>query len=397
MRRRFVTLDVFTVRPFTGNPLAVMLDGDALSSEAMQAIAREFNLSETVFVLPPSEPSHRARLRIFTPGRELPFAGHPTVGTAVLLRSIDGGNDERADRAGGGDRPRPLRSPAVAGGSGWARFDSPREPQHLKDIDDAADVAAALNLTLDDLGFDDFIPGNWSAGNALTFVPLRGLMRSRAAGLTPPHGTRLRSGRSGWCICVLFAKRRMDMISTRACSRRVSASRKDPANGSAAAAFAGLLAASSIRGTARTSSPSNKLRDGSAKPDPSEDNDAAREIGRRKHRRRCRPGHGRDDRGVTETARVSRSNGWSLPSERALGRSRPSAVPTSTAFCTRAAGQTSAVERTRAAAARVSWDDGILRGASWRPTLRVSWRGLNWGTPDRSVRNAFAAGAFAHP
>src|SRR3954471_24118437 len=90
MPRRFVTLDVFTTRALAGNPLAVVLDAEGLDGAAMQAIAREFNLSETVFVLPPDEARHRARLRIFTPAaRELPFAGHPTVGTAVLLALQD--------------------------------------------------------------------------------------------------------------------------------------------------------------------------------------------------------------------------------------------------------------------------------------------------------------------
>src|SRR4051812_21974218 len=84
-RRRYVTLDVFTEDRFAGNPLAVVLDSEGLDDAAMQRIAREFNLSETVFVWPPEDPRHRASLRIFTPARELPFAGHPTVGTAVLL------------------------------------------------------------------------------------------------------------------------------------------------------------------------------------------------------------------------------------------------------------------------------------------------------------------------
>jgi trans-2,3-dihydro-3-hydroxyanthranilate isomerase len=91
MRRRFVTLDVFTSRRFAGNPLAVVLDAKGLETDAMQAITREFNLAETVFVLPAQEAAHRAYLRIFTPATELPFAGHPTVGAAVLLNRIDGG------------------------------------------------------------------------------------------------------------------------------------------------------------------------------------------------------------------------------------------------------------------------------------------------------------------
>src|SRR5829696_2615449 len=90
MLRRFVTLDVFTRQPLAGNPLAVVLDAEGLDTKAMQAIAREFNLSETVFIERPEDPRHRAKLRIFTPRNELPFAGHPTVGTAVLLALRDG-------------------------------------------------------------------------------------------------------------------------------------------------------------------------------------------------------------------------------------------------------------------------------------------------------------------
>src|SRR3954452_15078988 len=96
MRRRFITLDVFTDKRFAGNPLAVVLEPDGLDTAAMQGIAREFNLSETVFVHAPQDKSHRASLRIFTPGRELPFAGHPTVGTAVLLGRLEGAEGERA-------------------------------------------------------------------------------------------------------------------------------------------------------------------------------------------------------------------------------------------------------------------------------------------------------------
>src|SRR3954454_13489302 len=95
MRRRFVTLDVFTGKRFAGNPLAVVLEPDGLDTAAMQSIAREFNLSETVFVQPPENKAHRAKLRIFTPANELPFAGHPTVGTAVLLGRLDGGTQQR--------------------------------------------------------------------------------------------------------------------------------------------------------------------------------------------------------------------------------------------------------------------------------------------------------------
>ncbi len=86
---KFHTLDVFTDRRFTGNPLAVVLDADGLADEQMQAIAREFNLSETVFVQSSERPAHSAKMRIFTPHSEVPFAGHPTIGTATLLAELN--------------------------------------------------------------------------------------------------------------------------------------------------------------------------------------------------------------------------------------------------------------------------------------------------------------------
>jgi trans-2,3-dihydro-3-hydroxyanthranilate isomerase len=85
MQRRYVTVDVFTDRAFGGNPLAVVLDAGGLSAAQMQAIAAEFNYSETTFVLPPRDSAHDARVRIFTVNSEIPFAGHPNVGTAFVL------------------------------------------------------------------------------------------------------------------------------------------------------------------------------------------------------------------------------------------------------------------------------------------------------------------------
>jgi trans-2,3-dihydro-3-hydroxyanthranilate isomerase len=85
MKRRYVTVDVFTDRMFGGNPLAVVLDAAGLSAREMQAIALEFNYSETTFVLPPQDSTNTAKVRIFTPRTEVPFAGHPNVGTAFVL------------------------------------------------------------------------------------------------------------------------------------------------------------------------------------------------------------------------------------------------------------------------------------------------------------------------
>jgi trans-2,3-dihydro-3-hydroxyanthranilate isomerase len=88
MRARFYTLDVFTNRIFGGNPLAVFIDATAIPEAALQSIALELNLSETVFVYPPTDPKHTRRVRIFTPVYEMPFAGHPTVGCAFALAAL---------------------------------------------------------------------------------------------------------------------------------------------------------------------------------------------------------------------------------------------------------------------------------------------------------------------
>src|SRR5436305_15086548 len=88
MQRRYVTVDVFTGRAFGGNPLAVVLDAGGLSTAQMQAIATEFNYSETTFVLPAADPAHDAQVRIFTVRSEIPFAGHPNDGTAFLLATL---------------------------------------------------------------------------------------------------------------------------------------------------------------------------------------------------------------------------------------------------------------------------------------------------------------------
>lgn len=101
MKRRYVTTDVFTDRMFGGNPLAVVLDAAGLSSGQMQSIALEFNYSETTFVLPPDDPSNTAKVRIFTPRTEVPFAGHPNVGTAFVLARESPFAAQAAASAGG--------------------------------------------------------------------------------------------------------------------------------------------------------------------------------------------------------------------------------------------------------------------------------------------------------
>lgn len=112
--RDYAVYDVFTDTPYGGNQLAIIPDGTGLTDTQMQTIAREFNFSETTFVLPPEDPNHTARIRIFTPNRELPFAGHPTIGTAVMLAEMGHGPDMVLELGVG-----PLPATAAAG---QARF-----------------------------------------------------------------------------------------------------------------------------------------------------------------------------------------------------------------------------------------------------------------------------------
>jgi trans-2,3-dihydro-3-hydroxyanthranilate isomerase len=108
MKVPFQTVDVFTDRKFGGNPLAVIPDAQGLTGEQMQSIAAEFNLAETTFVLPPKDPKNTAHVRIFTPRSELPFAGHPNVGTAFVLARLGRGGDRFVFEEGAGLVPLDL-------------------------------------------------------------------------------------------------------------------------------------------------------------------------------------------------------------------------------------------------------------------------------------------------
>jgi trans-2,3-dihydro-3-hydroxyanthranilate isomerase len=177
MPRRFVTLDVFTHEPLAGNPLAVVLGAEGLDTTRMQRIAKEFNLSETVFLLPPDDERHRARLRIFTPGRELPFAGHPTVGTAVLLALQGTSNGAAAAAFGLEETVGVVTCVAEVRGEreGYARFRVPRLPQVWGEGRDVAEAAWALGLDPTDIGFDRHLPSRHSAGVPYDLVPVRSL------------------------------------------------------------------------------------------------------------------------------------------------------------------------------------------------------------------------------
>jgi trans-2,3-dihydro-3-hydroxyanthranilate isomerase len=140
---RFETVDVFTDTRFGGNPLAVFLDGKDLSDAAMQALAAEMNLSETTFVLPPSDPANTARVRIFNRTAEMPFAGHPNVGTAfVLARQGRKGDSFRFEEPAGLVEVRLLRRDGALQG---AEIDAPQPLSRLGELPRES-VAACLGL-----------------------------------------------------------------------------------------------------------------------------------------------------------------------------------------------------------------------------------------------------------
>ena len=149
-RYRVRWVDVFTERPLLGNPLAVVLEADGLSGAEMQAIARETNLSETTFVFPPEKREHAAKVRIFTPHIELPFAGHPTVGTGwVLIDEGLVGSDATAFTLEEGVGPIPVRVDRA--GRSVVLWMAHPPVTFGEVIEEREDMAAALGLTPADL------------------------------------------------------------------------------------------------------------------------------------------------------------------------------------------------------------------------------------------------------
>lgn len=176
MKLQFTTVDVFTDRQFGGNPLAVVTNAQGLSTERMQAIAAEFNLAETSFVLPPKDPAHTAEVRIFTPKAEMPFAGHPNVGTAFVLARAG----ESYGRKVSGDRL------VFEEKAGLVRMELTREggvvvatrlaapvPLSLGEEIPLETVAAACSLQPGDIKIDAHRPCVASCGAPLLFAELR--------------------------------------------------------------------------------------------------------------------------------------------------------------------------------------------------------------------------------
>jgi trans-2,3-dihydro-3-hydroxyanthranilate isomerase len=245
MERRYAIWDVFTARPLAGNPLAIVLDTEGLSSEDMQAIAREFCLAETVFVLPPRVAAHTARIRIFTPVMELAFAGHPTLGAAIQLA-----DDRITGAAADCDALIAIEveigSVCVAvarrrGKPPHAEFDVPQLPKPLATPAHDDRLAAALDLAPVEIGFANHSATAFDAGTPFTFVPVHGLDAIRRARIVPAHWEEAFS-RSGGKVMLYCREtlRHHAQFHARVFAPGAGVP-EDAATGSAAAAFAAVI------------------------------------------------------------------------------------------------------------------------------------------------------------
>jgi trans-2,3-dihydro-3-hydroxyanthranilate isomerase len=242
MDHRFVITDVFSATPFGGNQLAVFPDAQGISSRAMQALAREFNFAETTFVLPPEDKRFAARVRIFTPKAELPFAGHPTVGTACVLAHLG--------RARGATLVLEEGIGPVAvevkqeGSSLSARFALEQAIEHPKETLAVDHAAAALSLP------KDLVVETWFAGLGVRFAFVRLVDEKAVDRAALDRGAWAKRFASAWASNLyLFAG---DVTPGGKLYVRMFAPAlgidEDPATGSGAAVLAGCLAERAGRG-----------------------------------------------------------------------------------------------------------------------------------------------------
>jgi trans-2,3-dihydro-3-hydroxyanthranilate isomerase len=246
----FVQVDVFTEEPFAGNALAVFPEAEGITDDEMMKIAREMNLSETVFVLPPRDEKTLRRLRIFTPAREIPFAGHPIVGTwnALAREGVvplpDGGNGWTRihHEVGIGVLPvdiefkdgEPIQVVMTQG-----KFEIKGE---IDDASDQAELARALGLAIENL--DETLPIQIvSTGMSFLVVPIRSLSD---LGRCKVNGSLLAEiyQRSGSTGCEAFTRETIEIGAARAHARMFAPGdniAEDPATGSAAGALGGYL------------------------------------------------------------------------------------------------------------------------------------------------------------
>lgn len=238
---RYHVLDVFTDTPLTGNPLAVVFGGESLSDARMQAIAAEFNLSETVFVLPATRPGALVRARIFTPTLELPFAGHPTVGTACLLADLGlAGEGEALDivldeKVG----PVPVRIRKSADAPTYAELTTAVLPS-FGEAPPAEVLADWLGLSVADLETDADAPRGASCGVPYNLVPLRSI---EALGRARLQAHKLAGARPVWSssFYLYAATHQYGVLRSRMFAPDLGVG-EDPATGSAAVALCGHLA-----------------------------------------------------------------------------------------------------------------------------------------------------------
>src|SRR5437588_5618736 len=251
---KFIQLDVFTDRAFAGNPLAVFPEAAGLTDEQMQQIAREMNLSETVFVLPSEKEDVLRRLRIFTPGSELPFAGHPIVGTwnclaregFVPLPENGNGRVQLKHEVGIGVLPIEIdfqNSEPVSVAMTQAKFEIRGE---IDDSQEQADIARALGLAREDL--DETLPIQAvSTGNTMLLVPVRALSDLGNCRPSLPLLDEI-SKRSDFAEanatgCYAFTRETIEIGEARAHARFFIGQNigEDPATGSAAGPLGGYL------------------------------------------------------------------------------------------------------------------------------------------------------------
>lgn len=243
--RFYEIFDVFAEKALDGNPLAIVHDAEGLDDAAMQAIAREFNLSETVFIRPPNNPAHAAAVRIFTPDYELPFAGHPTVGAAIslVIRRNTGQDSDRLITLE--EKVGIVRCGVSLGDNkAFAEFDLPQLPEKIKLRIEKEEAAAAVGLGTHEIGFENHIPAIWSAGTPYLLVPVYNLVACAKISIDPVYVSESLPHIDGRPLPIYVYSRDTILFDSSYHARMfVSGANvyEDPATGSAAAALAGAI------------------------------------------------------------------------------------------------------------------------------------------------------------
>lgn len=243
MKLKYATYDVFTDTRFAGNPLAVVFDADELSDAQMQTVAREFNLSETTFIRQAEDERHTANVRIFTPTKELPFAGHPTIGSAIAIAEAMSGTAKSSDHLLVlEEKVGPIRCGVTiaAGEASFAEFTVARLAAQAGVDPNASEAARCFGLAPADIGFGQHVPTLFSAGVTFVMIPLASL---DALARAKPETVAL-FDTLGSTEVFLYA--RAEPGAAHAFRARMFAPEigivEDPATGSAVASFAGVLA-----------------------------------------------------------------------------------------------------------------------------------------------------------